>query len=246
MSWRRAARPILIVLAIGLFLAILGAFGSDSMGWPWVWLYWTGFIGLGAGFGFAAAHLTERFAPGLPIWAPHAVAAVTLSVPVTFAVWTVNAWVGQRRLDIADLPVTFVFVFVIAAFVSGVVFLVERVSLRGREADAAPPRRAGTALLDKLPVRLRAAEIWALEAEDHYLRVHTDRGDALVLMRLTDAVAACEGLDGARTHRSWWVARAGVADARKGDGRGVLILNDGKQAPVSRTFYAALREAGWF
>ena len=85
-----------------------------------------------------------------------------------------------------------------------------------------------------------------MSAEDHYLRVRTDRGEALILMRLSDAVAACDGLDGARTHRSWWVARDAVEDIRKSDGRGVLVLKDGVEAPVSRTYYPALRDAGWF
>ena len=59
-------------------------------------------------------------------------------------------------------------------------------------------------------------------------------------------MAACEALEGARTHRSWWVAREAVVEARKGDGRGVLILKDEIEAPVSRTYYSALRETGWF
>jgi DNA-binding LytR/AlgR family response regulator len=85
-----------------------------------------------------------------------------------------------------------------------------------------------------------------MTAEDHYLRIRTESGEALILMRLSDAVAACDALEGARTHRSWWVARAAVTEVRKGDGRGVLILRDGLEAPVSRTYYPALREAGWF
>ena len=64
------------------------------------------------------------------------------------------------------------------------------------------------ALTEKLPLRLRQAEIWSMTAEDHYLRIRTESGEALILMRLSDAVAACDALEGARTHRSWWVARA--------------------------------------
>jgi len=106
--------------------------------------------------------------------------------------------------------------------------------------------RPASALLDKLPVRLRSAPLLAMKAEDHYLRVRTGAGEALILMRLSDAVAACAALDGARTHRSWWVARPAVTDAKKGDGRGVLSLTDGTEVPVSRTYYPALKESGWF
>ncbi len=65
-------------------------------------------------------------------------------------------------------------------------------------------------------------------------------------MRLADAVPELEGIEGARTHRSWWVAKAAVADARRGDGRAVLTLKNGAEAPVSRSYAGALREAGWF
>ncbi|WP_269747113.1 LytTR family DNA-binding domain-containing protein [Elstera litoralis] len=35
-----------------------------------------------------------------------------------------------------------------------------------------------------------------LEMEDHYLRAHTDQGNALILMRLRDAVAELRSVAG--------------------------------------------------
>jgi len=46
----------------------------------------------------------------------------------------------------------------------------------------------------------------ALTAEDHYLRVITDKGSALILMKFEDALAALNGYPGIQTHRSWWLA----------------------------------------
>ena len=86
----------------------------------------------------------------------------------------------------------------------------------------------------------------SVEAEDHYLRVHTDRGSDLILMRLSDALAELEGLEGAQTHRSWWVARDAVRGVTRGDGRATLTLEGGLSAPVSRRYARALREAGWY
>ena len=100
--------------------------------------------------------------------------------------------------------------------------------------------------LDRLPPRLRGATLHAVQAEDHYLRLHTDRGSDLILMRLSDAVAELEGLEGARTHRSWWVARDAVRGATRGDGRATLTLEGGVAAPVSRRYARALRAAGWY
>ena len=65
-------------------------------------------------------------------------------------------------------------------------------------------------------------------------------------MRLSDAVGELEGLEGARTHRSWWVARDAVRDVARNDGRAALTLASGVVAPVSRRYARALREAGWY
>ena len=40
-------------------------------------------------------------------------------------------------------------------------------------------------------------------------------------MRLSDAVEELEGLEGAQTHRSWWVARDAVRGVERGDGRAI-------------------------
>ena len=97
-----------------------------------------------------------------------------------------------------------------------------------------------------MPASLRGSELLAIEAEDHYLRLHTDRGSALVLMPLSEAVAMLEGMDGLRTHRSWWVARGAVVGSARGNGRARLTLKNGVQAPVSRTYAPELRRSGWF
>ena len=55
-----------------------------------------------------------------------------------------------------------------------------------------------------------------------------------------------EGIEGAQTHRSWWVAKDAVEAAKRGDGRAVLTLKGGAEVPVSRAYARGLREAGWF
>jgi hypothetical protein len=103
---------------------------------------------------------------------------------------------------------------------------------------------------DRLPLPQRNQAILALEAEDHYLRVHLDGGSALILMRLSDAVAElardAAAPQGAQTHRSWWVAQSAVTAIAKSDGRAVLTLGNAVEAPVSRSYYKTLSAAGWF
>lgn len=235
------------ITGIGTFLAILGPYGTGRVGWPQVWVYWVGLIALGAAVGWTAGPLAQRLFPDLPRWTYFAIAALCISLPVTAAVFLINAAM-LGRLPWSALPVTWFFVLVISAFVTGIAWFADHLKTL-REAAASPPRTPAAplpALTEKLPHRLRHARLIAMSAEDHYLRVRTDAGEALILMRLSDAIAACSTLDGAQVHRSWWVARSAVSNARKGDGRGTLILEDGTEAPVSRSFYPALREAGWF
>lgn len=96
--------------------------------------------------------------------------------------------------------------------------------------------------LSKLPVALRR-DIIALEAEDHYLRVHTLHGSALILMRLADAGAIIDPRLGLRVHRSWWVAKDGVRALERTTGRVIARLVDDTVVPISRTYLPAARTA---
>jgi DNA-binding LytR/AlgR family response regulator len=64
-------------------------------------------------------------------------------------------------------------------------------------------------------------------------------------MRLGDAIQELDGLEGERVHRSWWVARQAVAEARMDGRRACLILTNGLEVQVSREATVQLRRAGW-
>jgi DNA-binding LytR/AlgR family response regulator len=205
-----------------------------------------GLIALGGVFGFTTGELAPRLFPKLPEWAIYAISPVFVALPVTAAILQLEGALGAD-LTVFSAVATYAPVVLISAFVSAVAYGVAAITERRAVAAQGPaPARAARALTDKLPHKLRTSPILALTSEDHYLRVRTQAGESLILMRLTDAIAALEAVEGARTHRSWWVSRAAVTDARKGDGRGVLVLEDGTEIPVSRSYYPALREAGWF
>ena len=61
--------------------------------------------------------------------------------------------------------------------------------------------------------------------EDHYVRVHTTQGSALVLMSLSQAMAGLQDIEGVQTHRSWWVARSAI----------VGVVEDGRRLRVFRS-----------
>lgn len=238
-NWLKAhGAGYLFVAGIGTFLAILAPYNTGGLGWPWVWFYWVSLMILGGASGNAAAWLLGRLAPGLSPLATYTAIAFMVAVPVSAAVIALQAAVGFTP-PLVQWPVIYGFVLVISGGVTALTYLLDRPD------DASLALKAGRALTDKLPVRLRTADILALQSEDHYLRVHTARGEALILMRLSDAMAAVERLEGMQTHRSWWVARAAIENAEKSGGRAELTLTGGITAPVSRSFYPLLREKGW-
>lgn len=89
-------------------------------------------------------------------------------------------------------------------------------------------------LTEKLPVALRGTVPFALEAEGHYVRVHTPEGTALVTMTFDDAMRCVVGIPGIQTHRSWWIARSAVGSIRKDGAAYAVELTSGLSVPVSR------------
>ena len=113
-----------------------------------------------------------------------------------------------------------------------------------KEAAAADGTNPVAGFLDRLPVKYRTADLHAISSEDHYLRVHTSLGEELILMRLADAVRELNGAEGLQVHRSWWVAKSGVTDEKRVDGRSLLVLPTGTAVPVSRSYRGNAKDAG--
>ena len=117
-------------------------------------------------------------------------------------------------------------------------------TLEQRNETPAPEANPIATFLERLPVKYRTAELHAISSEDHYLRVHTNLGEELILMRLADAVRELSGADGLQVHRSWWISKSGITDEKRVDGRSLLILPSGTEVPVSRSFRPKAKEAG--
>lgn len=91
-----------------------------------------------------------------------------------------------------------------------------------------------------LPLHKRG-ELYCLEMADHYVKVYTDKGHHLVLMRFKDALELLTDFPGLQTHRSWWVAINSVTSLNK-EGRKVsLSLINSLEVPVSKTYLANIK-----
>ena len=242
-SWRGWARGLgLSVVAAGFF-AYGGAFGSGALPLAVRFAYWLGLMIVGFVWGvFVSSYVfgpDQRVAGRL--WLRTLLTSLAISIPYSVVVGVVTHFTrGSRFNNLVDLADLLLSVTLISAVMIGVNVLVGRQTGGMTAASSKPPK-----FLERLPLKLRGAEIWAVEAEDHYLRLHTSKGQDLVLMRLSDAVDELEGIEGAQVHRSWWVARDAITEAVRGDGRATLTLKDGAEVPVSRTYARLLRERNW-
>ena len=242
-----ARRGLVIATIAGVFMALIGALGSDEVRLPTRLAYWLVVMWSGAAIGFGVS-------TGVHYWGrlrqrplvEGALIAVVIALPLTTMVIVTNHLVfGGSFPPVRGMLMAFLSVVLIGGLITAVNYATTPAPAGGVAAPPEvlpPPPR----FLDRLPLRLRHARLLAIEAEDHYLRVHTDAGSDLVLLRMVDAIAELDGLAGARTHRSWWVARDAVVNVASGGGRTTLTLAGGLAVPVSRGARPDLAAQGWF
>lgn len=202
-------------------------------------------FGICALVGAAAVLLTEAGLARVmrwPGWATLALAALIASIPTTFAVRLSldllspagSASVGWLTLGAETLGINLVLSFLARRLLGEGFLLRRRLHPVAAPADLAGPMAAF------LPPEFRSAHILAIQADDHYLRVHTDRGTTLIHMTIGEAERLLQREDGVRTHRSWWIARAALQSVTRTAGRTTVELRCGIHAPVARARVAAV------
>jgi hypothetical protein len=235
------ARHAATAVGLGLLLGFLGPFRTGSTLDPAVrYAFWLGLSLFGYACVLAAGRIVQHPAAGT-----FRLLLVTLAsaVPQTFATaWALALVQPGRAFGLLHIAALFGPVVVVQL---GLALAASRLATRPPRSPSPPPAEPVTVpFLERVPTRL-GRQLIALEAEDHYLRVHTTLGSELILARLSDAVAQLDGYDGLQVHRSWWVAADAVAGLIVRDGRLALQLRNGLAAPVSRTYRAAVRARGW-
>ena len=230
-----------IVIGLGLIFAWLGVYASGRLPFFESFVFWTSTMAVGVGTSVLVAPFIwgprfDRIAAIFKIGA----AATLISVPVTLVlILFFNNDVLGPGLFLAQ----FAYVLVISLIVTSAAY-VRHVLIEKPAVPAAAAQENGRKFLDRLPAKYRAADLYAVSSEDHYLRVHTSVGEELILMRLADAVRELADTDGLQIHRSWWVAADAITDEKRLDGRSLLILPTGTEAPVSRSYRAAAKARG--
>ena len=252
-----------LVLGFGAIMGLAGPFGTyPSLERPVRYAFWIGLVLAGYVFALGATRLSELL-PAISRagrWTMNGVVALASAVPMTFVVaWTLVLVQPGRVVPPTQLPILFmcvaaVQIVIVVALVRPAVAPLQPVQPprpitapdEPHDAPVAPAENAPPAfppaLLSRVPREL-GPDIVALEAEDHYVRVHTPMGSTLVLMRLSDAAALLDERLGMRVHRSWWVARRAIESFERDGQRVTLRLTNGAQVPVGRMHVAAVRTA---
>lgn len=244
--WQRTVRNVGIAAGAGVFLALVGAMGMDDVPLGTRLLYWVPLMVGGSGVAHVVTLALRRIPPAMHNpWIFGALLALALSIPITLIVWAFTTLMVGADWDWREIPQLYSSVLVICVAMTAIMVMI---NWPGRVTHAPPVGAPAPSIrfMERLPAKLKGATIYAISSEDHYLRLHTSKGSDLILMRLSDAIGELEGLEGAQTHRSWWVAKDAVESARRDGDRMTLALKGGAEAPVSRPNIRPLREAGWF
>ena len=242
-------RDLGVATAAGVFLGLVGPFGSYLSGPPMVRLgYWVAALWAGTClFGVIlrpAVRAARRFR--LPLAFALAAATLLAAAPIALLCHAMAMALWPGPIGRIGLAAFYAQTLVISAPIALGYGLLDGHRARPRPRQEEPPRPpppAPTDFLSRLPAGL-GRELVALQMEDHYVRAHTSRGSALVLIPLHQAIREMDGIPGLRVHRSWWVARDAVTGCVR-DGRNVRLrlLND-MEAPVARASVAAVRAVG--
>jgi LytTr DNA-binding domain len=261
---KRIGIELFLILAIGLVLGLFGPFGSYAMPVAERIISWMMFAVLGyiifRPMVILGSWMSEalRVSPIIGVGLALAIAAVpmTLLIETLFAGFDPGAALRSRELGQRYFQV-----WLIGFLIYGLMHLLFARQRPAREPE--PPLRvalSAAAITEPLSLspapagvsrvlsdRLRRGfgPVLAINSEDHYVRVFGTAHEALVLLRMRDAIAELSLVEGLQVHRSWWVAREGLASVRR-DGRSVtLVLSNGREVPVAREKLAMLRRAGW-
>ncbi|MEO9468033.1 LytTR family DNA-binding domain-containing protein [Parasphingorhabdus sp.] len=255
---QRLSVELLVMAGIGLILGLLGPFGTYAMPTALRLVYWIGFILVGYAIFRPITRVAGWLDDSTPIPFPAAIimAVAVASLPLALLI---GFAINGITMDGSMLGAGFALLYVQCAGIGIAIFLLMRVIFPDGDGSADPATADGQShakpdmnhfdgipvkLLDRLPAGF-PKKISALGVEDHYVRVLTPERTEMLLMRLGDAIAEMDGIEGMQVHRSWWVARSAIMTSKR-DGRNLrLVLDCGLEVPVSRAYVAPLKQTGW-
>lgn len=239
----RLALDLLLLVAVGLVMAELGPYRTLDTPPLLRTAYWLIAV---VGAGLVGIAVDAALGPRVRgFWARIVVVSLVMTPPVTLFVYALNAVMLDLPRRPWLMPQLGWQVLVVMLLLMTLRALLWRRVVETRTVVAPPLPEAEREFRLRLSAKRRTARLIAIEAEDHYVRVHTDAGSELLSMRFAEAVAELARAHGYRLHRSWWAAADAIEAVRWKRGAGEARLAGGLVAPVSRSCAADLKTAGW-
>lgn len=253
-------KPLVITLGVGALIGLLAPFGMNEL--P-LWLsvtVWMFNCAVGFFVYFPILHFANRRLQVVVAqhWVRIAIGAVVASVvmsfivPFTLVVYSAN---GASLFD--QFANFFPKTLLVGGILTFVGFFREKLDnqqerlvesekvlsnekSRREQAEVKPVE----AFMRLIPTEKRG-RLLCLEMADHYVNVYTDKGNHMVLMRFKDALLALQDYKGMQTHRSWWVACDAIQKVGKEQRKRFLVLTNGINVPVSKTYLETVKAAGF-
>jgi hypothetical protein len=251
--WTR--RNLLVWLLVSGAATLMAPFDSDgNFPLPLLALYWAGVVGMALLFSAVVSEGVARVAPDRLSWRFGLLRVLGMSLVFTpvLVLWTVL---------LAPMPQMLPSVWRMAVFVAmtGVTIHALRRILGGdvdrfiaddagsvalaSQATDQTPKQPQPRLMRRLPDDA-VGPILRLSASDHMVEVHLPDASHSLRMRFVDAIAEMDGVPGDCAHRSHWVTFAAVTGVKRDKGRILLLISNGDEVPVSRTYRPRIEAAG--
>lgn len=244
-----------------LLLAVSGPFGTyERLGFPARLMLWSGTVMMAIGTA-AVAHRVSGWAARrrgwgrLPREGLRLLLVILLFSPLAYA--TVKTIGGSETAwRLAGLLKS-------AAYVAGIAIGVRLLNAgaaplgksapdaapdAGAQDDAGPPEAAAPEeeeprLARRFPEGF-SGPVLRLNGKDHFVEVVSPSASFALRMRLSDAIAEMEPVEGVVPHRSHWVRKDAIARSTRSNGRVELELVNGDKVPVSRGAQPQLKSLG--
>ena len=94
--------------------------------------------------------------------------------------------------------------------------------------------------MESLPLD-KQGDLICIQAQEHFIKVYTDKGPSLVSWPFKKALAELSQYDGIQSHRSYWIAKDAFLGVEKNGHGYVANLKNGSSVPVSRTYLREVR-----
>ena len=228
-------------------MAAIGAFDTDAAGFLRRFSYWVPLLLVaGAVHKFVESGVGKLVGSNSSaVWVKIVLLAVSMTFLLTPLVWLLSHLVFLAALTSDRLIELVPGVLIVSLALSGIL----GISLPFKKSALPTPMDSVDSgipdvIAQALPANLRQAELFAVEAEDHYVRIHTSNGAALIRMRFRDCLDALNHDQGFKVHRSWWVRDVAILSYRWKRGKGLIRLANDLQVPVSRSLAKNLVESG--